>query len=776
MESSLFKYYHAEIFYAMGKKKHISGASGISGLVTNDGEQYMKPITTWKNQVIDDMNSPLKLFGEAKEKINGSFIKLDNSVSEAFRYFSEETKADPIIQDRFDTDRLIRLKKSIETIRSVLSRNQMKVAFFGRTSNGKSTVINAILHNRVLPMGFGHTTGCFLQIQGTQTEEAYYQVQKDNYDGDKKPLQSMAHIANALNHDALEKSSLIKIYWPVSKCPLLRYDVALVDSPGVDVEGDLDEWIDAHCHDADVFVLVSNAESTLNMAEMNFFIRVKKKLSKPNIFILNNRWDSIIEEPNAETIEKVRAQHVERGVKFLSEELEISSREEAKRRTFFVSAREALASRCPQESRGHDSFREGFEARMQEFSEFEHCFEESLSKSAVQTKFQKHNDKGIEIIKELNSMLHQTQANVAEASHDKENELKDFLKKKNNIEVRFNNEVEQKHIKQIILECKCLVQNDADKALEHEIKRLSRIVEDFCEQFPPEMQYLSEYKQKLYGHVERALSENFQNKIRRTINKDIEPCERMLADIISMLPEEGRKSVQKEINSKIRLDDELFDLTIYKCAFTGFQEDLEFRFSLGLITIVRKLQSTFSKQPPVNTSLNGSMNQSLHYRDQSNDVGTLVERLILSSPQSPTTVGSLAVGGILVRTVGLKVIVMAGVIYGALYAYEYLTWTKSAKERVFKSQYTRYAIKGLTYWRTSISENIAKTVGKNMSDALDLISHEMDNETTRVEKNISLLKSSLENLRGCDNFATQLLSQNVILMDELLAFAGVFLS
>ena len=35
------------------------------------------------------------------------------------------------------------------------------------------------------------------------------------------------------------------------------------DSPGIDVTPDLDDWIDKHCLDADVFVLVANAESTL---------------------------------------------------------------------------------------------------------------------------------------------------------------------------------------------------------------------------------------------------------------------------------------------------------------------------------------------------------------------------------------------------------------------------------------------------------------------------------------------------------------------------------
>lgn len=37
----------------------------------------------------------------------------------------------------------------------------------------------------------------------------------------------------------------------------------LLTSPGIDVSPDLDTWIDKFCRDADVFVLVANAESTL---------------------------------------------------------------------------------------------------------------------------------------------------------------------------------------------------------------------------------------------------------------------------------------------------------------------------------------------------------------------------------------------------------------------------------------------------------------------------------------------------------------------------------
>ena len=41
----------------------------------------------------------------------------------------------------------------VSRISEVLSRDQIKMAFFGRTSNGKSTTINAMLQDKILPTG-----------------------------------------------------------------------------------------------------------------------------------------------------------------------------------------------------------------------------------------------------------------------------------------------------------------------------------------------------------------------------------------------------------------------------------------------------------------------------------------------------------------------------------------------------------------------------------------------------------------------------------------------
>lgn len=45
--------------------------------------------------------------------------------------------------------------------------------FPSRTSSGKSSVINAMLWDKVLPSGIGHTTNCFLSVEGTDGDKAY---------------------------------------------------------------------------------------------------------------------------------------------------------------------------------------------------------------------------------------------------------------------------------------------------------------------------------------------------------------------------------------------------------------------------------------------------------------------------------------------------------------------------------------------------------------------------------------------------------------------------
>ena len=119
---------------------------------------------------------------------------------------------------------------------------------------------------------------------------------------DRRPLDSISQLGNALCAEKLSADSKVRIVYPKAKCKMLAEEVVLIDSPGefslkeilfkmpkrrwyllininrqsgIDVEADLDEWIDKFCLDSDVFVLVANAESTLMLTEKKFFHKVR---------------------------------------------------------------------------------------------------------------------------------------------------------------------------------------------------------------------------------------------------------------------------------------------------------------------------------------------------------------------------------------------------------------------------------------------------------------------------------------------------------------------
>jgi hypothetical protein len=86
-------------------------------------------------------------------------------------------------------------------------------------------------------------------------------------------FQSVGQLADALCEEKLGESQLVHIYWPKDKCLLLRHDVVFVDTPGINMSFNFDEWIDRHCLDADVFVFVANAESTPMEVVSELFIQ-----------------------------------------------------------------------------------------------------------------------------------------------------------------------------------------------------------------------------------------------------------------------------------------------------------------------------------------------------------------------------------------------------------------------------------------------------------------------------------------------------------------------
>jgi GTPase SAR1 family protein len=285
----------------------------------------------------------------------------------------------------------------LEEIQNLVGQSHMKVVFFGSTSNGKSTLINALLGGKVLPTGCGSVSSCFCSIQGKTGPKGSAKIGSRTYDN----LETAASLANCLSENSLGVEDWLEIHWPTQKCALLEAEVMLIDSPGLGVDDYDDQVFEKYCRDSDLFVYICHGMATLKRAELEFIANVNKHLSKPNNFlIVVNHWDSVVRDDPGK-VELVRKQHTKRASAFLKDHLKIRPGAMSQH-LFFVSAKEAVAisdqSRVKPETPRKNypkllRLEEKWEEREKEFKRFEESLKVRLTQSAIETKFGRHCEK-----------------------------------------------------------------------------------------------------------------------------------------------------------------------------------------------------------------------------------------------------------------------------------------------------------------------------------------------------------------------------------------------
>ena len=154
-----------------------------------------------RDQLAKDLDNTLKSLQDAVQATSDLFLNLPEAMS------------DGKLQEDIAAARVVEFRSQISSIRTVIARRHLKVAFFGRTSCGKSTVINALLGQQILPTGLGHTTTKFVHVQGTDTPTPYLQdknndevqMQLDN-NGESISFEHINLLCKLLRHMLLYKS------------------------------------------------------------------------------------------------------------------------------------------------------------------------------------------------------------------------------------------------------------------------------------------------------------------------------------------------------------------------------------------------------------------------------------------------------------------------------------------------------------------------------------------------------------------------------------------
>merc|ERR1719282_493781 len=635
--------------------------------------------------------------------------------------------------------------------------------------------INALLGERILPTGISHTTSCFLQVEGSQDSDAYLLTEDSQ---EHKPVQSIGQLGNALCSSKLESNAKVRIVWPKDKCRLLGEEVVIIDSPGIDVEADLDEWIDKHCLDSDVFVLVANAESTIMLTEKKFFHKVSERLSNPNIFILHNRWDASAGDDQQD---QVKNQHKERALNFLSSELGVCTKEEALERIFFISAKEALQIRL-QEARGQppNIHTEDYFNRYLEYQQFEKRLEHCLSSTAVRTKFASHTSRGRDIVTREGNIIGQVLDLAGNRKVEESNNMKELLDRL---------DFTERQLEMMTYEMKdkiCAIVEDVEykvaKALSEEIRRLSVLVDEFSDPFHPDPLVVNVFKSKLNHHIENGVGSNLKARLSADLQLNMETQQKdMMERMTALLPLE-KQTVSRNILPRREAFEVLYHLNCDNLC-SDFQEDLSFKFSLGLTCLVNRFMAAGSnaKKRQYPPGVPRPMSNFPTPETPSNefvipsDDWSLVSKIALASLSSQGTMGGLLVGGLLLKTVGWRVIAVSGAIYGTIYLYERITWTNQAKLKEFKRQYVDHAARKLRLIVDMTSANCSHQVQQELSSTFARLCHLVDESTAEMKEEAKSLEREVRQLEEIASKAKVLRNQASFLGNKLEMFESTYL-
>nr|CDJ93003.1 Fzo conserved region domain containing protein [Haemonchus contortus] len=733
---------------------------------------------------------PLLRFSEAKKVLGDIYTDLGKHVDELDEVYKGLGAYSKGAGDGSESlvpveqaDEIALFRDSIKTIMETFRRDNMKVVFFGRTSNGKSTTINAMLHAKILPQGMGHTTCCFLQVQGCDEDNGYL-LHED--DPNRIPISQLGKIGHALSSDnsdlpAMGQDSLLRVFYPKGhgegENRLLQNDVVILDSPGVDLSPEFDSWIDKHCLDADVFVLVLNAESTLTQAEKSFFYRVAKKLSKPNVFILNNRWDASAAE--SEHVDDVKQQHLTRFRQFLVNELEVATDRDVKDRIFFVSSREVLESRLKARGLLKNPYQvDGHQVRAMEFEMFEKQFEHCISRSAIRTKFEAHNRRANEIIARM-------RANV-DVVYSAANRNKEFLEKQlQDSTIVFNNcrtnfaQFERAYREQTErLRAEVHLKVSAD--FSEEIMRLEAIVDRFNMPFMDTKEGIAEYKRALADFTDKCVSSDLEARCTGGLMSRIWNLENDMFQYVTQILSPPYQHKLEEV-WRYRAPFK-FSICVDAPALTkDFHEDLEFRFTFGLSAIIRRIIAYRSGQPVTAIQTNlltpialrnvGRSNEDLHAEAMQKAVeeNAMMTQMVLTSASylANGSIGLLIIGGVVYRAVGWRIIAVSAATYGGLYLWERMRWNSHAKEQHLKEQFRAHLAARMQQVGAAHTTHCETQAMREMDQVFDGLratvagvhremKEELDNNKKEIEKVDGTLKSLLT-IKGKTAFLLRML-------------------
>ena len=178
------------------------------------------------------------------------------------------------------------------------AENKMQIAFVGSVGAGKSTLINALLGENIMPVTRAETTFCNVAVTGSSSDGWTAVVRGSGKALEIPEFRQLLHVLKAKEQReilGITPASVIDVKWPTARCKALVENVVLYDTPGIGERKPTDDAVIELCKFVDVIVAVMDVHSpSLRTVSkiLPFQIRLTRKRNKGLNLLPNYRDDT----------------------------------------------------------------------------------------------------------------------------------------------------------------------------------------------------------------------------------------------------------------------------------------------------------------------------------------------------------------------------------------------------------------------------------------------------------------------------------------------------
>lgn len=194
------------------------------------------------------------------------------------------------------------LAREAKLLRQTLGNDAIKVAVLGEFKGGKSTLINSMLGNELLPAWTWECTAAITQVAFAPEPALFIHYIDEKIEPEQKDIKELEAIATTNNAD-FNSISYLEIRYPAE---LLKNGIMIVDTPGTNSAVEARGLISRKFMSiADVAILVLNAQAILTQSEFDLIRNELVTKHYGSIFVVVNRCDLVDDKAQLATeIEK----------------------------------------------------------------------------------------------------------------------------------------------------------------------------------------------------------------------------------------------------------------------------------------------------------------------------------------------------------------------------------------------------------------------------------------------------------------------------------------